>query len=162
VQHRRADGLVEFDVVVPEEWIDSNNHLNDARYVTIFSRACDALLAEFGVQVPAPDGLSLVTAELHVRYLREAKLGDRLLVLTRVLDLDEKRLHTFHEMRLADDEQVLATAEIMTLHVDITIPKVVPFPIAVQEQLHALRARHARLPRPADAGRSIGIRKRAN
>jgi acyl-CoA thioester hydrolase len=156
-----SDGLVEYRVTVPEDWIDNNNHLNDARYVTAFSTAIDTMLAQFGVRVPAPDGLSLVTAEMHVRFVREAKLGNWLLVLTRILDLDEKRLHTYQEMRDEQDGELLATAEWMTLHVDITVPRVVPFPGAVYAQLKALHARHARLPRPDDVGRSIGIRRDA-
>lgn len=151
------DGRHQCRMVVPEEWIDENDHMNDARYVTVFSNAGGELLALFDVYSPGPDGLSTVTAEMHLRYIREAKLGEPLLVSTQLLDFDEKRVHYFQELTHAEEGYLMATAESMILHVDITIPKVVPFPERAQQGLQAMLAEHRKLPVPEGVGRQMGI-----
>ena len=46
------------------------------------------------------------------------------------------------------------------LHVDMSGPKVTPFPADILARIEAMRAAHAALPRPERAGRSIGIRRK--
>jgi acyl-CoA thioester hydrolase len=48
----------------------------------------------------------------------------------------------------------------MTLHVDMTTKKVVPFPDAIMRTLARMKAAHAQLPRPEAAGRRIAMPKR--
>ena len=53
-----------------------------------------------------------------------------------------------------------ATAEQVWLHVDTRAGKTAPMPPKVLGELEALAARHARLPRPAEAGRGISLTRR--
>ena len=55
------------------------------------------------------------------------------------------------------DGWLAATTEILSLHVDLGGPKVVPFPNEVRSKIEAMNEAHARLPTPERAGRHIEI-----
>ncbi|MDD9909235.1 MAG: thioesterase family protein [Ahrensia sp.] len=144
------------------EWIDYNGHLNMAYYNVLFDRGCDAAFEQFGM---GPDyaktrQLTIYTAEIHVRYLREIHLRDKVRSSYRIVDHDEKRLHAFQELR-HEDGWLSATSETLTLHVDMTGPKVTPFPEDVQSKIDAIAQQHVLLPMPEETGRRIEIRKKA-
>ena len=140
-------------------WVDYNGHLNMAYYNVLFDRACDAFLASAGLgpDYIAERGLSYMTAEIHVCYLREVFLETPVQVRQHVLDLDDKRLHLFSELIHAEDGWVSATSEQMYLHLDMTARRVVPWPADVRDGLEALWAPTRHLALPERAGRRIGI-----
>ena len=53
-----------------------------------------------------------------------------------------------------------ATCETLTLHIDMSGPKVTPFPADVLGRIETMFAMHKSLPQPEQAGRSIAIRRR--
>src|SRR5690606_19352003 len=99
------------------------------------------------------------TAEIHVCYVRELHLTDRVTCSVQLLDFDEKRFHFFQELRHVDG-WLAATCENLGLHIDMAGPKVSPMPADILANLAAMRAEHATLPVPERAGRSIGIKRR--
>lgn len=140
-------------------WIDYNGHLNMAYYNVLFDRGIDQLWLEFGI---GPDYLktrnsSTFTAECHVRYLREIHLGDPVRVSIYVIAADEKRIHSFEELRHATEGWISATSENMTLHVDMTTRKTAPFPPDIAARIDAARRAHAAVPRPDGLGRRIAM-----
>jgi acyl-CoA thioester hydrolase len=100
---------------------------------------------------------STMTAEAHVRYLREVHLGDPLQVTAYVIAADEKRLHTFEELRHAKEGWISATSENMTLHIDMNVRKVAPFPSDIAERIRTVAETHAKLPRPDGLGRNVAL-----
>ena len=150
------------DVMELEEaWIDYNGHLNMAFYNVLFDRGCDGAFQEVGL---GPDyrereNMSFFTAEAHVRYLRELRMGDHVRVRMRFLDHDEKRVHGWAELWHVDG-WLSATCETMSLHVDMAGPKVTPFPPDVKAKLDDVAARQTSAPAPEGAGRPIGIRRK--
>ena len=63
---------------IEPQWIDYNGHLNMAYYNVMFDRAIDQLWLKLGIwptYMKERNG-STLTAECHVRYLREIHLGD--------------------------------------------------------------------------------------
>lgn len=147
---------------VEKEWIDHNGHLNMAYYTVLFDRGVDDAFEVLGLgpDYAATRRLTTYTAELHVCYVRELHLGHTVTCGVQLLDHDEKRLHLFQEMR-HEDGWLAATAETLTLHIDMNGPKVTPFPPDILARIEAMHAGHARLPVPERAGRSIGIRRKA-
>jgi carnitine 3-dehydrogenase len=89
-------------------------------------------------------------------HMGEAKAGEPLYVTTQVLAVDDKRLQVFHRMHRGRDHSLIATAEQMYLHVDTKAAKAAPVDAKVRDKLEAIRAEHAALPRPPEAGRSVG------
>ena len=144
--------------VVPPEWVDYNGHVHESRYLQLFADATDALLGAVGVDAGyLSTGGSYFTVETHLSHLRQLEAGDRVYVTTQVLDSDEKRLHVFHVLLRDGEAEPLATAEQMLLHVDAGSGRAAPSGDPVRERVAELTRRHAELPRPERAGRSIGV-----
>lgn len=146
-------------MAIEPQWIDYNGHLNMAYYNVLFDRAVDEVYDLFGV---GPDYLkrsnhTTFTAEIHVRYLRELRLGMPVRLSFQLLDFDAKRIHYFQEMRHAEEGWLSATSENMTLHVDMAVKKVAPFAAETLAVLRRLKDAHSRLPVPDGAGRRIAM-----
>lgn len=146
---------------IQKDWIDYNDHLNMGYYTVLFDRAADQIYEEFGFGPAyiAATNHTTFTADFHVRYLRELKLGDRVRSSFWIVDHDEKRFHSYQEL-YHEDGWLAATGEGMTLHVDLSGPKVAPLPAAVLSRISDLAAAGARLPRPEGIGTGIGIRRK--
>ncbi len=151
-----------YETAVQPEWLDFNGHMSESCYPLAFAGASDALLRYIGVDEAGRDtSRSFHTVETHLNNLREAGAGEPLEFTTQLLGLDEKRLHIFHAMYHGRDGGLLATAEQMLLHVDQTGPRGAPVAPEVNEALRAVMAAHADLPKPEQAGRRIGIKRKA-
>lgn len=147
---------------IEPQWIDYNGHLNMAYYNVLFDRAIDELWLRLGIG-PAymvARKCSTFTAEAHVRYIREVQLGDPVQVTIHILGADEKRIHTFEELRHANDGWLSATSENMSLHMDMNARKVAPFPNDISIRVKMFADSHAIIPRPDGVGRSIGMPKK--
>ncbi|MDQ0954071.1 acyl-CoA thioester hydrolase [Streptomyces phaeochromogenes] len=149
-----------FRETVRPEWIDYNGHLSEAFYVLVFGHATDAMMDAAGMDASyrADSGCSLYTVESHIRHLRDVPEGAHLGVRTRIIGAGGKKAHFTHEMYVLDaadaapdaDDTVVATSELLALHVDQKAGRAVPFPEGVRNLLAPLVE-----PAPAWAGRSI-------
>lgn len=147
---------------VQPDWIDYNGHMNLAYYVLVFDHATDALQDVVGLDAAyrAATGGSVFVVEAHLTYDSEVHLGEEMRVRPRVMDVDNKRLHLFHEMFAGDDDRLAATNELMILHVDLKSRRAAPFPAPVLAHLERLKMAHAALPPPPQIGRRIIIKKK--
>ncbi|MGD5759408.1 hypothetical protein QUT75_22655, partial [Xanthomonas citri pv. citri] len=84
-------------------------------------------------------------------------LGDPVQVSVWLLEADDKRLHTFQELRHATEGWLSATSENMSLHIDMGSRKVAPFPPDISERIRAVVAAHSTVPRPEGIGRSVAM-----
>jgi len=145
--------------VVRPEWVDYNGHMSEPYYVLVFGHATDALLDHIGLDDAARrrTATSVYTVEAHINYLAEAHEGEGLTIETQLLGHDAKRAHIHHAMIRDDDRRLLATTELMLVHVDKTSVKAAPFAPGPEARLAAIAAAHAGLPRPKYAGRAIRL-----
>jgi acyl-CoA thioester hydrolase len=144
---------------IEPQWIDYNGHLNMAYYNVMFDRAIDELWLKLGIgpaYMKERHG-STFTAECHVRYLREIHLGDPVQISILLVAADEKRLHTFEELRHATAGWLSATSENMTIHIDMTARKTAPFPADISARIQEVVHAHAAIPRPEGLGRKIAM-----
>ena len=151
--------LVSSTMRVEPAWIDYNGHMNMAYYLVLFDRAVDEAFAVLGI---GPDYVearrrSCFTAEIHTLYRRELIGDETVRVTVQLIDHDEKRIHAYLEIRQARDGWLAASCEKLFLHVDTEARKVCPFPPDILANLSAMKAAHARLPRPDTLGRRIGF-----
>jgi carnitine 3-dehydrogenase len=141
--------------VLPE-WVDYNGHAHESRFLQVFGDATDALLRYIGIDAAyLTAGGSYYTVETHLSFVREASAGEHLQVATQVLGFDDKRLHVFHELYRSADDDLLATAEQMLLHVDTTEGRARPARPEILAGIAKLAAAHAALPSPDRAGRAV-------
>jgi len=144
---------------IEPQWIDYNGHLNMAYYNVMFDRAIDQMWLQLGIgptYMKERNG-STFTAECHVRYLREIHLGDPVQVSVWLLEADDKRLHTFQELRHATEGWLSATSENMSLHIDMASRKVAAFPPDIRARIVAVVAAHSAVPRPEGIGRNVAM-----
>jgi len=155
-----AAPLVLHRATVLPEWVDYNSHMNEACYVLVFGHATDAFYDYIGLDdaTRRATGRSVYTLEAHINYLDEARRGDRLTVATQLLAHDRKRLHLHHAMRREGDANLLATTELMLLHVDMSGPRAAAFGEATAALVATIAADHAGLGKPERVGRVIGLR----
>jgi acyl-CoA thioester hydrolase len=121
---------LQYEGVVLPEWIDNNGHLNLAYYVVLFDQATDLLFDMLGLGMAYRDatGNATFAAEMHIMYEREVRVGER-----------------------------VAAQELMSLHIDMSIRRVAPFPDDVHQRIQeAVRADLVR-PRPDGVGRRIAM-----
>ena len=144
---------------VEPQWIDYNGHLNMAYYNVLFDRAVDEAFEMLGVGVSylKRTNHSTMTAEAHVRYLREIHEGAPVRVHFQLLDYDAKRMHYFEELLHAEEGWLSATSENMSLHIDMAAKKVAPWPANVLDRFAQMKAAHAKLPVPDGVGRKIAM-----
>jgi acyl-CoA thioester hydrolase len=147
---------------IEPQWIDYNGHLNMSYYNVMFDRAIDEIWLQLGIGPAYKKERhgSTFTAECHVRYLREVHLGDPLQVTVYLLGADDKRLHTFEELRHATEGWISATSENMSLHIDMNSRKVAPFPSDIRARIKAIADIHATVPRPEGIGRNVAMPSR--
>ena len=151
-----------FDIhrsVVLPEWLDWNGHMNVAFYVTAFDQASGAFMRNMGLGRQYVDGKHGMTfvLETHVTYDREMKGGAPMRFTTQLLERDAKRVHLYHEMFHADEGYLAATNEVIVMNIDYATRRSGPWPVQAAERLEAVWAEHKALPRPAKAGRVMGL-----
>ena len=153
------------EIEIPAEWVDYNDHLNDAYHALAFSRAGDAFMERLGLGEAGrkASGRTVYTLGLIIRHLAEAKLGERIAVSLQVLEIDKKRVRFWLEARRVADDTLISTSEQVLICVDRTgeRPRAADFPAEVAAKLEAVAADHAELAMPLEAGQGLTLRRRS-
>lgn len=138
---------------VPIDWTDYNGHMNEARYLDLFSSAADRFMELIGCDVTyVAAGSSYFTAESHLQHIAEVRAGECVRVVTQLLAGSGKKIHLFHRLFAADkaaaEGRLLATGEQFLLHVSLETRRSSVPSEALQERLRDIESKHAALPRP--------------
>jgi acyl-CoA thioester hydrolase len=136
-----------FSTAVNTWQCDENDHLNVQFYTEFGHEASAHLLASLGLgpRAQRASGLNLGVAWDHVRYLREFREVDAVEVLSAPVEIGERHLTAYHEIRNSSDGMVAAT---MRRRIESDKPWPDPF---------RTRAEAARMALPANARpRSVG------
>ncbi len=146
-----------YERIVPEAWLDYNNHMTEGYYGVAFGEASDEFLLHIGFDADyrATHRGAFYTVETHIRFLQEMDLGDRMAIDTIVLGADAKRVHLFHTMINLDRDFEAATQEVLMLHVNRDEVKVRPMGDALLAALLPIAESHQALGRPDAVGRSV-------
>ncbi|MEL7537367.1 MAG: thioesterase family protein [Pseudomonadota bacterium] len=158
---RDDSGLTVHRGQVLAEWIDANGHMNVAWYGLVFDQAVDALWERIGHD---PDyrqqhRSTTFAAESHSRYLKEIGDGETFVVQTRIVDMDERRVHQFQQLYADSDSRLVATCEWMHLHVSLATRRVSAWPADIYDQLAMLAREQRDWPAPDGLAASIGMRR---
>lgn len=148
---------------VRPEWIDYNGHMNVAYYVLAFDHAADALFDAIGMDAAYRErtGFSTFALECHVVYKREVAAGDPLRFEVQMLDFDGRFFHYIAKMYHDRENWLAASCEWISCGVDMKTRKPAPLPAEIATVFQALHEAHRSLPKPPEAGRVIGIKRKA-
>ena len=149
--------------VVRLEWIDHNRHMNVGYFLVVFDFATDEFFRWIGLDDAHRREKDVTTfcLEAHVTYHQEVREGDPLRFTTLLLGHDAKRIHYIHQMYHAKDGYLAATNELMSLHVSQATRRSAPMSAEILERLAQIQEAHDALPRPPQAGRTIGLARPA-
>lgn len=148
-----AAPLALYRTPVEPDWVDYNDHMTEAAYLTAAGWASDALFRYIGDdEAYRAAGHSFYTVETHIHYMLEVAVHEPLVFTTQVLGVDTKRLHFIHSMYHGDTDALLCTAEQMLVHVDMAAGRSSPILPNVAAALEAISAAHAALPIPPQVG----------
>lgn len=140
-------------------WIDANGHMNDGYYAVAFSDATWRVQDYLGMDAHyrAQTGGTLYSVEAHFTWEKELLLGQRIHTESLILGADEKRLRLFQSLMASDDNAVAATMDLMLLHVtqDEGSVRTSPFPPGISAAVQEVVTAHAKIERPAQAGRKV-------
>ena len=148
--------------VLPE-WVDYNGHMSESCFLLVFGDNSDAFFRTIGIDESYRDvdNKSFYTVQTHIHNIREVAEGEPLRLTLQVLDMDDKRMHIFHAMVHGSTGDLLATGEQMLVHVDMRQGRAAPMPAYLYERVAAVHRAHSALPRPAQAGQPLGIRRKS-
>lgn len=142
--------------LVPPDWTDYNNHMNEARYLQCFGDASDVLMRMVGCDAEyIASGGSYFTVETHIRHIGEVGVNEPIYTETQVLAGLGKKMHLFHHLYHADG-RLLATGEHLLIHVSLATRAVSEPSSEIAQKLTHIANLHAALPTPAGVGRAVG------
>ena len=128
-----------FKIKVLPEWIDYNQHMQDAYYGLAFSYAVDHFqdCVGFDERYRTQSGCTIYVLEDHKFYLNEVKLGSELVIRTSLVDADRKKFILHSEMFVQDT--LVATSEMLQAHINTNPkPKVTEMPLEIYESFNKI------------------------
>lgn len=142
---------------VQPEWIDHNGHMNAGYYLVVFDEATGPWSAYCGIDADyrRRHACSTFSVEAHLLWERELHEGDPIRVEAQLLSYDDKKFHTFMQLRHRQEGYVAASHELLTMHIDMRTRRAAPFLEGALERLSEVLEEHAGLGRPKKAGRII-------
>ncbi|MEZ5774819.1 MAG: thioesterase family protein [Hyphomicrobiaceae bacterium] len=149
--------IVSSPMAIEEGWIDYNGHLNMAYYLVAFDVGSEEAynLLRIGRYYIGTHNHTFMNVAVHMTYQRELMQTDPYRVLTRVLDVDDKRCLMFNEMVHGEEGWLAATMETMILNVSMETRRVAAWPADIRAHLEAAKAAQAHLEWPKQAGHAI-------
>jgi acyl-CoA thioester hydrolase len=112
--------LITYRGVVYPSQCDHMGHMNVMWYVGKFDEASWQLLSALGLTPSRlrEEGCGMAAVEQHIEYKRELRAGDVITVRSTLLEVKEKSIRLFHEMKNDETGDVAATTVIVAVHLD--------------------------------------------
>ncbi|MGR8921539.1 MAG: thioesterase family protein [Gammaproteobacteria bacterium] len=150
-----AAGLSITEATAEHAWAAPGDRLRRAWYLKVFDDAGDRLseLAGMGAAYTRRTHNSWVALESHLSVMVELRPGDHVRVESRVLAVDERKLHVSQAMYAGD--VLVATHEQLGLHFDTLARRASPFEPAVRARFEALAAAQTAAPPPRRVGATV-------
>ena len=140
--------------------MDGNDHLTVSDHVRIAAHGSHVLLSAAGMTPVRrdTDGATVFTAEHHVRYRHELRVGVVARVHARLVDLSDTAVHLVGYLVDLEARRAATELEALVLSIDLTTRSVSPFPADVRAALAETLAAHAMLPWQPRLSGAIAVR----
>lgn len=116
--------------------INSGNHLGNDSVITLLNEARMRFLSARGVSEAEPvPGLTIVNADLAVRYLSEAFYGESIRMAVSATDFHRCGFDLVYRLSEPESERVVALAKTAHLLIDPRAKRAVDLPASVREAL---------------------------
>ncbi len=114
-----AEWGIRYERVITTELIDENGHLNYLGFIKIFEEAQKSSQEERGISrdyLLKEFGIRLFAKKLNIEYVDEMKIGERAIVLTKVMPPRAKSA-TYHQAMFKEDGTLVATIDFVVVSV---------------------------------------------
>ena len=147
---------------VPPAYLDENEHMNIGRYLEEAASGLWQRTIELGMgpEYLEQRRLTTFTAEHHIVYAAELRLGDELSVHPRLLARSDKVFHSITFVADRTHGRVAAWCEATNVHVGLDSRRPEPFPDDIAAALDAEVARSEALGWAAPVCGVMGVRRR--
>jgi acyl-CoA thioester hydrolase len=114
--------------------------MNVMWYTGKFDEASWALLAAVGLtrSYLANRAHGMAAVQQNITYKRELRAGDIVSVRSGILDVQEKIIRIFHEMRNEETLEVSAFATITGVYMDVTKRRAIPIPVDLADHIRTM------------------------
>ena len=150
-------GVIRRALRIPDAWATARGELAVAYYTAAFDLGIDALKQAVGIDEAYRRAArrSTVALEAHIVFLAAVPAGAEILIDSRIVDRDAKRLHVAQRMQYG--ELLAATRESMTIGFDLEARRSCAFEPAVFARIEALYAAQAALPVHVGTAELLGV-----
>jgi acyl-CoA thioester hydrolase len=117
---------------------DHVGHMNVMWYVSKFDEATWQLFSDLGITSSylRENQRGMAALEQNIKYKRELRAGDTLSIYSGILEIKEKTIRFYHEMRLDETKEIAATTVLFGVHMDTIERKARPFPDEIVKRGH--------------------------
>jgi acyl-CoA thioester hydrolase len=135
-----ADINVTYRGTVYPTQCDHMGHMNVVFYVQKFDEAVWQLLAGIGLTGARmrDEHVGMAAVEQHIIYKRELRAGDSVSIRSGFLDVRDKSLRIWHEMRDDVTGELCASMEVVGVHIDAVTRRARSLPSDVRAQAQSL------------------------
>jgi acyl-CoA thioester hydrolase len=118
---------------VRDDWIDVNGHMNIRHYIDLGGHSTDQVCRAMGIDDEYRDQrrMGVFTAEQHLTYLREMRLGTPITVHVRTLERSAKVGHMVALIMDRGTDQLACIFETVLVHVNMDTRRGMDFPADV-------------------------------
>lgn len=146
-----------YELTIPAEWQDLNEHVNVKHYLDIYDQAGWPLMDELGMDADrfTVHRNGYFDLEHHIWYLAEMHVGDVVTVHFRLLGYTTKRFHGLMFVVNATRGVLASVLEYVTSSADLDTRRTMPIPADVAANLQRVLDVQSALPWPAPRSGAI-------
>jgi len=118
-----------YELLVKEGHLDSFGHMNNATYLQILEEARWEIITHKGYGIPEiqKKGIGPVILEIQIKFLREIKLREKIIIETQCVAMEKKVTRLKHEIK-NEQGKLCCTAEIVVGVFDTQTRKMIELP----------------------------------
>ncbi len=116
----------EYSILIRESHLDTFKHVNNATYLELFEEARWEILSQRGLSLEDIErtGIGIVVLEAHIKFLRETRLRERVVVQTQPVQFEGK-VGTVQQTMMGPEGEIKATLEIKLGLFDLSSRKLI-------------------------------------
>lgn len=134
------------NLVAPPEFEDFNGHVNVSHHYALHMQACHAEMMELGIDERSLEaGFSIFSAEHHLTFHNEIRVGDRIEGRCLLLGRNDKIIHGISVLTDVTTSSIASLCEWVEIAIDMNERRSTPFPEPIAAALDARIAEHAAL-----------------
>ena len=149
-------------LIVLNQWIDYNGHMNVAYYTLAFDKALDFFFEDvlnIGPSFVEKNKEGPFALKASYNYFSELLESESFFVDLSILDFDSKRVHVFGEMRKDKSLELSAVFETVLMNMDLSARKVKQYPDRVLGLFKLFKESLDQDKIPLEIGKKITLKK---